>query len=202
MKDLSLHLLDILENPVRAGATAVVVAFDWEEGLLVLTIDDNGPGFPPEVSDDPTDPFRTTRTERPVGLGLPLLRDAAEQTGGSLLLARAPSGGVRVQARFDMRHIDAKPLGDLAGALVTALLSWPGVDLVVRVQGEEVLDTVAVRCELDGVPLHEPAVRQFLERILTEATAPLHAWADSTSEQDWNQGAHPVGGVTPNHVGS
>ena len=179
MKDLSLHLLDILENSAMAGARRVTVTLSRSGTWLHLDVTDNGPGLAPEVRADPTDPFCTTRRERKVGLGLGLLRRAAEQTGGSVTVAEAPGGGVSVTATFDLGHIDAKPLGDLEGALLTAIAAWPDLALCVRTGDDDlpVLDTAAVQQELPAGALAHPEVREFLRRELRAGLQPLTDWA-------------------------
>ncbi len=181
MRDLSLHLLDILENSAKAGARRVRVHFAAQGTALTVRIGDDGPGLPPQVAEDPTDPFRTTRRERKAGLGLSLLRTAAERTGGRLELGRSPWGGLQVTACFDLGHIDAKPVGDLAGALATAMAAWPGLDIEVAVTVDrrvrDVLDTAMIRRELDGVSAATPVVQRFLCERLAEELAELMAWA-------------------------
>ena len=183
MKDLSLHLLDVLENAAKAGAARTSVGLWWEGETFCCTIRDNGPGLPAAVADDPTDPYRTTRTERPVGLGLALLRATAEQTGGRVTVDSQPGQGVCVQVTFPMCHLDAKPLGDLAGALLTAALGWPG-DLVVDVgrPPERVLDMAEVKRELGGVSLSHPEVSRFLQETLATGLAPLQRQAQAVAE--------------------
>ena len=179
MKDISLHLLDVIENAAKAGAPSTTVTLKCEGNFFSFTVEDRGPGLPRAMADDPTDPYRTTRTERPVGLGLALLRAAAEQSGGSLVVDSTPDKGVRLQASFDMSGIDAKPLGDVVGALLTAALGW-SMNLRVRTadQEEDVLDTAAVRAELDGIPLAHPRVRAFLESALREGLAEVLSKAE------------------------
>lgn len=183
MKDWSLHVLDILENSAKAGATRVAVVFALDGPRFRFEIRDNGPGFPEAVRPDPTDPFRTSRTERRVGLGLSLLRTAAERTGGSLVVEEAAGGGVRVRTVVDLSHIDAQPLGSLAETLVAAVLAWPALDMLVSV-GEpprEMLDTAKVKAELDGLPIGHPEVIGFLRRQMDEALAEVTEAADAAT---------------------
>ena len=188
MKDLSHHLLDILENSAKAGASLTVVEFEWQDEWLTVQLTDNGPGFAPEVRDDPTNPFATTRVERPVGLGLALFRSSAEQTGGSLAVQPNPDGGVHLTAIFNMKHIDAKPVGNLADALTTAMAAWPDMDLLVRIgrNHEPAIDTAEVKRELDGIPLEQPKVRAYLRRILEDEFSGLTQWAEKTSGSHGN----------------
>ncbi len=183
VKDISLHLLDILENSAKAGASLVIVDFAWSHTVLALIIIDDGPGLPDWMRNDPVDPYHTTRTTRKVGLGLPFLNEAATQTGGSLKIIHPPEGGIRIEATFDMSHIDAKPLGDLADALLSAILSWPSLDLIVRIGGnaEPVLDTCIIKSELHDIPLTHQDVRKFIHDSLALGLEPLINWADSVS---------------------
>ncbi len=188
MKDLSLHLLDILENSARAGATAVMVHMTWRGTWLHLEIADNGPGFPDSVKADPTDPFLTTRTDRSIGLGLSLLRAAAEQTGGRLELGVAREGGVLLRAGFDLSHCDAKPLGPLEDAFCTAMAAWPDLDLFVRAGPDrrEVLNTQEVKRQLGAVDIGNTQVQVFLHQLLRQELAPLYDWAATLSLQARN----------------
>jgi len=187
VKDLSHHLLDILENSAAAGATAVSIWASWRGAWLDLEISDNGPGFPACVRQDPTDPFATTRTDRPAGLGLALLRAAAEKTGGWLEAGGLAGGGILLRGSFDLGHPDAQPLGEMEDALCAAMLSWPGLDLSVRIGPDQrhVLDTRAVKERLDGVEIGNPRVQSFLRRLLKEELAPLYDWAAAIP---WNGG--------------
>lgn len=182
MKEIVLHMLDIVENAAKAGARQVELGLRRQGTRLGLRIADDGPGLAPELGPDPTDPFRTTRRDRKVGLGLGLLRAAAEVTGGWLVIGPGAAGGVVVEAEFDLAHVDARPLGPLAETLVAVLVAWPALELVVRLEpgGGDVLDTGALRQELDDVPLTHPEVRQLLARRLAEELAEFQAWADDT----------------------
>lgn len=175
MKDLSLHLFDVLENSARAGAGLVDLRVNNEGSWLNVVIADNGPGFPDSIRDDPGDPYRTTRTERNVGLGLALLRETAEQTGGHLQISEPAHGGVRLDFRADMSHIDARPFGDWAAALTAALMSWPDLDWVLRVgeSDEPLLDTRTVKAEIGEIPVTHPQVLAHLREMIAEGLIPL-----------------------------
>lgn len=135
MQELSLHLLDLLENSVRAGARTILVSLeeDTARDRLVLTVEDDGPGFgePPERV---LDPFFTTKQGKRTGLGLSLLRAAAEQTGGRLTLGRSPLGGARVAAELRLGHVDRMPLGDLPGTLFAVACTHPELELRCRIR--------------------------------------------------------------------
>jgi signal transduction histidine kinase len=131
MKELSLHLLDLIENSAAAGATKITLHLleDHPRDRLVLTICDNGRGMTPEVAQTVTDAFTTTRTTRKVGLGLPLLAAAAEQAGGSFTVKSKPGLGTIIKAAFQLSHLDRAPLGKLEDTFVTAALLHPDIHL-------------------------------------------------------------------------
>jgi signal transduction histidine kinase len=132
MEELSLHVLDIAENSIAAGAKRVEIrieedpAADW----LTIEITDDGAGMTEEQLQRATDPFFTTRTTRRVGLGLPLLQQAALAAGGDLQIHSAPGRGTQVTARFRYSHLDRQPMGDLRSTLMTLAAGHPEIDWV------------------------------------------------------------------------
>jgi signal transduction histidine kinase len=131
MQDLSLHILDIVENSLAASASRIeiVIVEDTRADSLSLEIRDNGRGMDPETRTKALDPFFTTRTTRRVGLGLPLLAQAARQGGGTFEIASEPGRGTAVKAVFRLSHPDRKPLGDVAETLRAILCGRPELDL-------------------------------------------------------------------------
>jgi anti-sigma regulatory factor (Ser/Thr protein kinase) len=131
MEDLSLHILDIVENSVAAAADRIEILLveDTRNDRLSLEIRDNGRGMDEETRNQALDPFYTTRTTRRVGLGLPLLSQAAREAGGTFELESEPGRGTLVKAVFQLSHPDRKPLGDLAATLETILSGRPDLDL-------------------------------------------------------------------------
>lgn len=115
MKELSLHILDIAQNSISAGARALDLTLAEENGWLTITVADDGRGMSPEFLATVTDPFTTTRTTRKVGLGLPLLRLAAEQTGGQMKVDSRLGEGTTVTAAFDTASIDCPRWGTCRG---------------------------------------------------------------------------------------
>jgi len=143
MKDLSLHILDIVENAIAASATRIkiVIVEDTQHDSLSLEIQDNGKGMDAEARERALDPFFTTRSTRRVGLGLPLLAQAAREGGGTLELASAPGQGTTVRAVFQLSHPDRKPLGDLGETLRTIVGGRP--DLAVQFEYKRDSEIVA-----------------------------------------------------------
>lgn len=130
MEDLSLHILDIAENSVEAGATCVKISLieDWPADLLKLEIEDNGRGMTPEECQQALNPFYTTRTTRRFGFGLPFLQEACKAAEGHLSLESTPGKGTKVSATFRLSHIDLKPLGDIALTLITLIAGHPEIE--------------------------------------------------------------------------
>ena len=132
MEDISLHILDIAENSIAAEAKRIEIRIEEDQAkdLLTVEIKDDGKGMDQETLSKVADPFFTTRTTRRVGLGLALLAQAAEETGGSMEIDSAPDHGTRVKAVFHYHHPDRKPLGNLKETLQTLVVSHPEIDVV------------------------------------------------------------------------
>jgi hypothetical protein len=178
VKDLSLHILDIVENSVRAGAKTVTLDFNWSGTVFSFRITDDGPGFPKGIKENPSDPFKTTRTERKVGLGLPLLKDSAEQCGGKIKIGEGEKGGVKIEAEFDLSHIDSKPVGDIENLIITCMTAWPQMDFIVKAgdDNEEILNTIQIKEELGDISMSSPEIRNFILRQLSSDFKPMHEW--------------------------
>ncbi len=178
MKELSLNILDITENSVKAKATLVGINITEEGDRLTVSIVDNGIGMTEEIIRNVTDPFYTTRTTRKVGMGLPLFKFAAEQTGGTLSIQSRhfesfpESCGTTVTATFYKNHIDFTPLGDVISSLTTLIQGHPDVDFVFRhdIDGNTVvsLDTRELRAVLEDVPLDTYEVLTWIGENLAE----------------------------------
>lgn len=173
-----MNVLDVAQNSVTAGATLIRITLEAgeEQGLLTLTIADNGKGMTAETLAHVTDPFYTTRKTRKVGLGLPFLKMSAEMTGGTLAIESEVGKGTVVTASFGLHHIDRAPLGDIASTVAGLIQCSPDIDFVYTVQadGEQfAADTRELRAVLDGVPLSEPSVALWLREYLAENTEQL-----------------------------
>ncbi len=167
MRELSMHILDLAQNSIAAGATRIdiEVSANTAEDLLVIIIRDNGRGMPVELVDNVRDPLFTTRTTRRVGLGIPMLEAAARACDGDLIIESEPGNGTTVSARFKLSHIDRAPLGDVASTLVALVAANPNIRFryVQSVDGTEfVFDTDEVKAQLDGVPINENAVLKWI----------------------------------------
>lgn len=177
MKEIALYTLDIAQNSITAQAKHLGVELVEEEGNITLTITDDGKGMSPELLARVSDPFTTTRTTRKMGLGLPLLRMAAEQTGGKLSIESTLGVGTTVKAVFRADHIDCPPVGDMPGSITLLLQGAPEVELnyTHRVGAAQIgLATRQLREELgDGISLAEPEVILWVRDYLQEQEALL-----------------------------
>jgi len=137
VKELSLHLLDLIENAAEAAASRVEITIteDPARDRLRICVSDDGRGMAPDLLAGAADPFVTTRSTRAVGLGLALLASAAAQAGGRLRVSSAPGAGAQVVAEFQLSHIDRAPLGALGSTLAAAALLHPDLRLRLRHRG-------------------------------------------------------------------
>ena len=177
MKELSLNILDVAENSVKAGADLTEILIEESGETLKLTIRDDGCGMSEDIVKAVVDPFYTTRTKRKVGLGIPLLKLAAEQTGGSLSIqsttaeASPEKHGTTVEALFYKNHLDFTPLGDVISSVTTLMQGHPDTDFCFvhqTEQGEVRLDTRELRAVLQEVPLNSYEVIKWTEDYLRE----------------------------------
>ncbi len=173
MKELSLNVLDVTKNSVKAGATHIDILIDETDTSLTIRICDDGCGMSEEVQKRVTDPFYTTRTTRKVGMGVPLLKLAAEQTGGSLQIASRTGDdhGTTVTATFDKTHLDFTPIGDMVGTITTLIQGAPDIAFHYRHRSPErtvELDTDELREILGDVSLGEFEVLRWIEGYLRE----------------------------------
>jgi anti-sigma regulatory factor (Ser/Thr protein kinase) len=173
MLELAMHILDIAENSVRAGAKLVTIRIveDFKKDLYVLEIADNGRGMNAEERQRALDPFYTTKKVRKVGLGLPMLKIASTNTGGEFRLDSEVGGGTTVTAKFRREHIDRQPLGNIASSLIGLILGNPGVDFFYHhcINGRSyTLDTRELKKELEDVPLSHPEVTKFIREHINE----------------------------------
>ncbi len=177
MKDLSLYILDITMNSVRAGAAHISVTLEEKDSVLTLRIKDDGCGMTREQVEHLSDPFFTTRKTRKVGLGVPFLRMLAEMTEGSVSVISKPESegeghGTEVTAIFHTDHIDFIPLGDLVETMLTLIQGSPDTDFFFSHKTEKAevrLDTSEMRVILGGdVPLNSYEVLGFIKEYLRD----------------------------------
>ncbi len=171
MRELSLHILDLAQNSLRANASIIEILINEniEKDLLIIEIKDNGIGMDEAIVEKVTDPFFTTRTTRKVGLGLSLFAHAAEKCGGRFSICSKKGKGTTVCASFVYSHLDRTPLGSMADTLVTLIATHPNVDFIYRhfVKSRNfIFDTRKIKDILKEVPLNNPIVLDWVEKFI------------------------------------
>lgn len=173
MRDISLHILDIVDNSLSAGSSLVSVDIkaDSVRDNLTIYICDNGSGMSEDMVKGVKSPFVTSRKTRNIGLGIPLFASNCENSGGSLKITSAPGKGTQVLATFALTHIDRPPLGDIAQTMAVLALTNENTDFVLTVSFDEksfAFDTRIIKQTLDGVPISQPEVGAFIHQLLQE----------------------------------
>jgi len=181
MQDLSLHILDITENSIAAGATRIEIMVDEDsrENLLTVTIQDNGSGLEEEDLKKVMDPFYTTKESKRVGLGVSMLAHAAKEAEGTFDIQSKKGEGTKISATFVHNHIDRKPLGNIVDTIVS-LIATAGsrFELVYKHCKNKksfVLDTKEVKQDLNGIPLSNPEVLDRLRKEISKALEEIKA---------------------------
>ncbi len=173
MTEISLNVLDIANNSIRANASLIEIKIQIKRDLdtIMITIADNGCGMTEEQIKQVEDPFFTTRTTRKVGLGVPFFKMAALSTGGSFRIDSVPGTGTTVVAVFGLSHIDRMPLGDMNSTMLTLITLNTQIDFLYTYafdHKEFTLDTREFRHILNDIPLNSPEVSAYIKEYLTE----------------------------------
>ena len=179
MREIALHLLDLAENSVAAGASQIKIQVteDLDADRLRLSLLDNGKGMSAEMAQQVSDPFFTSRTTRKVGLGIPLLKAAAQACNGDLSIHSRIEKGTRIDVDFQHSHIDRMPLGNLGETMLNLIVSHPEINWLLDYkalgQGNNLLasfdfDDQPVKEILDGISLCEPEVLSYLRGAIIE----------------------------------
>lgn len=182
MQELSLHILDVVENSLAAGAKLITIEIteDPKRDLMTVVISDDGHGMSPSDASRATDPFVTSRTTRRVGLGLSLWQAHARAWDGDLELSSKPGLGTRVKTWFSLSHIDRQPLGDWPSTLTGLIMTRHGVDFLYRHRvGEDdfELDTREIKAELGVETLTDSHLSAFLKKEIAQALSALGSTA-------------------------
>ncbi len=174
MKEISLNILDVVGNSVKAEAQRIdiIVTESVERDVLELVIEDDGCGMAPDFLEKVTDPFTTTRTTRKVGLGIPLLKMAAESCDGSFSITSKVGEGTRVTAAFRLSHLDRMPLGNMAETMVTLISMNDRIRYVYTHTTDEdsfVMDTKEIQDTLgEEIPLSMPEILAWIQEFVKE----------------------------------
>jgi len=173
MNELALHILDIAQNSIRARAKLIRISIheNSEKNRYSIHIEDDGSGMTMEQVNKVGDPFFTSRTSRKVGLGIPLLKQTAEQTAGTFEISSKEGEGTQLRATLTKDHLDRPILGDIAGTLLILAANENATDIRykhVTDKGEYCVDTREIKESLDGTPITTPEIRQFLMEMIVQ----------------------------------
>ena len=176
MEDLSLHILDIVENSIDAGAGLVEIDLTEESTTdrFAITIKDNGRGMTPETIKKVMDPFFSTKTVRAkkFGLGIPFFAQAAEECNGKFFITSKEGKGTVISAEFQNSHIDRKPLGDMGSTMMVLISGHPEIDYLFTYRKDGfsyIFDTIELKKELNDVPINLPDVLKLIKDDINEA---------------------------------
>jgi len=183
MFELALHILDLVQNSVTAGAklVTVTVSLDTASDTLTIVISDDGCGMDEELLKRVESPFATTRTTRKVGLGIPMFKQCAQMCGGAFTIQSAKGVGTVLTATFQASHVDLPPLGDLAGTMLSLVVGSPEKpDFVLRYWADGrsfEFDTRPIREALGGMPLSGNEILSWITEYLAEGIAQVQGAA-------------------------
>lgn len=180
MQDISLHLLDIIENSARANATNIWIDIKVEimKNRLTINVQDDGDGMDEETLEKAQSPFYTSKSARKkkVGLGIPLFKQHAQMCDGDFVMISKPNVGTKLTAFFRFDHVDRMPLGDINTTIVSSILGHPEMDFHIilsrkMIDGKEFtfeLSTTEIKAELGDIPLSYPDVINYLNETIKE----------------------------------
>jgi len=180
MLEISLHILDIVNNSVKADATLIEIEINEqiEKNIMSVLIRDNGCGMDEEFLKKVTDPFKTTRTTRKVGMGLSLFKAAAEATGGKLEISSCKNVGTEVYAEFTHNHIDRQPLGDMSETMQILISGNDSIDFIyrhIKDEKEFLFSTVEIKKILDGISIASPEINLWIKEYIKEGLAQINS---------------------------
>jgi len=173
MKNLALHILDIVDNSIRAKACCVKISIgeSISKNLYMLTISDDGSGMSEELLEKVTDAYTTTRTTRKIGLGLPLLKQHAEMCDGSFCIESESGKGCTVSASFKLNHIDKPPTGDIPGVIRILTSGNRNLRVIyshVTDYGQFEFDSEMIKYELGEREFYNPLIQKYIKEMIYE----------------------------------
>lgn len=179
MKELAMHVYDLMENSTAANSTEVKLTIrdSLKDNIYAFTIEDNGKGMTPEFMAKVTDPYTTSRTTRKVGLGLPLIKMNTENCGGGMKLQSEVGKGTRLDFWFQHNHWDRPPMGDLAGTIVMLCAAHEDIHIIykhITDDDEFVFDTDEIHEALDGMSMNDVKVMGWLKDMVQENLEAIH----------------------------
>ncbi len=174
------HILDIVQNSVRAGAGLIdiIVCEDISSDIYRIEVADNGKGMDAETLSQVHKPFFTSRKTRRVGLGIPLLKQAVEQTGGNLRIRSQVQQGTHLTADFVHSHIDRPVMGDVATLFVLVATGHPATEFSYRhstQRGEFFVSTHGIKEALEVPDLRQKPIRDVVYELINNGLENISA---------------------------
>lgn len=171
MRDLSLHILDIAQNSIRANATCIklIIEENIDRNLFEIRIEDNGGGMDDQIKEHVTNPFTTTRTLRKVGLGIPFLKQICEECEGELNIESEKGKGTTIKALMKHNHIDRLPLGEIDKTITTLIMARSQIHYIYEHKYNDkafILDTEEIKEILEGVAIDELDILKWIEAYI------------------------------------
>ena len=173
LRDISLHILDLVQNSTKAESTKVetgVMTKD-DDKVLFVSISDNGKGMSKEFLERVEDPFTTGRTTRKVGMGIPFFKFACEQAGGNFRIDSTEGEGTELQGTMEAANIDRLPLGNMGDTVKMTIMSAPGTRFIFKFassKGEFIFDTDEVKAQIDDIPIDSSDILMWIEEFVNE----------------------------------
>ncbi len=176
MVELSLNILDIAQNGIKAGASLLEISVTQQGEIMTIVVKDNGCGMSQAQVEQVTDPFYTTRTTRRVGLGVPFFKMSAEMTGGVFSIESTLGMGTTTTATYHTDSIDMMPLGDMAATMVSLIAVNPQLDFLYTygvAENSFTLDTREIKIAMEGIPINAPEILSFIGEYIRENTCEI-----------------------------
>jgi hypothetical protein len=171
MKELSLHILDLIQNSIEANAKNIFLEIKENDNEIMIRIKDDGKGIPKEILEDIKSPFTTTRKTRRIGLGISLFNEIITNCGGELQIMSEPGKGTEIIALLPSFHWDLPPWGDIVGTIYSIIATSPHIDFHIKIflRGKNFeFSTKDIKKEINGLPINHPEVLSFIHNYLKE----------------------------------
>lgn len=173
MRELSLHILDLVENSIQAGARKIGIAIDEThlDTHIKITVTDNGRGIDPDMLEVISNPFVTSRTTRRVGLGISLFKAASQRCDGEFFIQSKKDKGTTVSATFAIDHLDRAPLGDMGATITNLIAGYPDIGIKYHhtlYEDSLTMDTAELAEGLDTMELNNPAILSRIKEMIND----------------------------------
>ena len=171
LRDISLHIMDLSQNSIRAEAKMVRISLVAEDGFLNVSIEDNGLGMDKDYLKKVEDPFTTERTTRKVGMGIPFFKQACLTAEGDFSLQSELNQGTTIKGSFMIKSIDRIPLGDIGETIKYLIINDENIRYILDVKkdcNEFQFDTDVIKETLEGVPINQQEILEWIKEYIND----------------------------------